>query len=181
MALAAPAASAVATDIVLNPALQSIQSQISSLTDQVNDNNILTAITANAGYINDGFRDLTGSLSNISTAVATGNFTTLQSINGLGSSIMAQNNQSALQSLNSFNLLNTNVLQGFNTSQLQSLNSFNQVLAGLSAQNAQMAECCCDIKTAIASDGDETRALINSLNVSNLTQQLNDAKTALTD
>ena len=35
-----------------------------------------------------------------------------------------------------------------------------------------MAQCCCEIKGTILADGNQTRALINDLNVQNLRDQL---------
>ena len=45
---------------------------------------------------------------------------------------------------------------------------------------AQMAQCCCDLKTAIHSEGEETRALILENNLQELRDRLNTANNALT-
>lgn len=53
--------------------------------------------------------------------------------------------------------------------------------AKLCALQAQIAECCCEIKQAVKADGDETRALINGNTVDALRAQLADAKDAARD
>ena len=184
---ATPAASAVATDIVLNPAFQSLQTQIQTLASQVTNNetqdsirDLGSAVMAGIGSINDNVngttRDTLNSIANLSTAQATGNFTTLQSINALGRDITAQANQNALQQLNSFNQLSVSNLQSFNELSRDNANSFNQLNASLATINNNMATCCCEIKSAISADGQATRSLINDLNVQSLNTQLNDAK-----
>jgi hypothetical protein len=47
------------------------------------------------------------------------------------------------------------------------------------ASMAALAECCCEIKEKITSDGDSTRTLINSIHTNSLERQLSDAKNAL--
>jgi hypothetical protein len=41
-----------------------------------------------------------------------------------------------------------------------------------------MAAQCCELKQIVRADGDETRALVNALNVQNLQMALADAKTS---
>jgi len=156
-----PAADAAATSVVLNPAFQSLQNQISNLNTEVDNNQILAGITSVNQNISGTSRDIGRDIANLSTAAATQNFTTLQSINGLGSSIVAAQTQALI-----------NNLQNFNTLQGTMVNSTNQIIAGQNAQNATFAECCCSIKNLIQSDGNATRALINDLNVQNLRDQL---------
>lgn len=115
----------------------------------------------------------------LQTAQASANFTTLQSINGLGQVITAQNNQAALQQLNSFNGLNTTLLQSFNENSRDNANSFNAIQAQNATLAAQMAACCCEIKQAICLDGQSTRALINDINLQNVQSQLADAKSQI--
>jgi hypothetical protein len=185
-----PAAAAVATDVVLNPAFQSLQNQISTLSNQMNQNAVsdqitdistqtLAGITSINKNLTDSNRDIISSIGAVQTAQAAGNFTTLSSINGLGRDITAQANQNALQQLNSFNQLNTNVMQSFNENSRDNANAFNQVQMSLNALSAQNAACCCDLKATIQADGCTTRALIESLNVQNLQAQLADAKSQL--
>lgn len=45
---------------------------------------------------------------------------------------------------------------------------------------AQMAQCCCDLKTAIHSEGEATRSLIQDNNIQELRDRLNTANNALT-
>lgn len=97
----------------------------------------------------------------LSTALANGNFTTLTSINGLGRDITAAQTQALI-----------NNLQNFNSIQSSQQTATNQIIASQNAMSAQMASCCCAIQKAIAEDGDETRSLINNLNVQNLRDQL---------
>ncbi len=183
---------AAKTDVVLNPAFQSLQTQIQGLSGQVNNNAILDQINNGFSGIDAGItsinqnisgtsRDTLNSIANLSTAQAAGNFTTLQSINGLGRDVTAQANQNALQQLNSFNVLTTSVLQGFNGQAMQTQNATNQIIAQGSALSSQLAACCCEIQSKIASDGDSTRALINSINLQNIQTQLNDAKNQISN
>lgn len=166
------ATAAVATDIVLNPAFQSLQHQVDGVADQLGTNTVLEAVRhiddQIAGY-NSNTQNLIG---NLATAQATSAFTTLSSINGLGRDVTVQANQNALQQLNSFNQLNTTTLQGFNNEQFQHAQGINQIIAQGTATQMAMASCCCEIKGLIQSDGDSTRSLINNLNVQNLRDQL---------
>jgi hypothetical protein len=73
------------------------------------------------------------------------------------------------------------MFQGFNAQSLQTVTATNQIIAQGTAMAAQMAACCCDIQRAIAADGDETRALINSINLQNLQTQLADAKSQISN
>ena len=53
------------------------------------------------------------------------------------------------------------------------------MLLGNQAIQSKMAECCCDIKTAIHADGEATRALITENKIADLQYQLNQANTAV--
>ena len=117
----------------------------------------------------------------IQTALAAGNITTLGSINDLGRDITAGQNQIQLQTLNSFNNLTTTLLQATNTLAATTVNSTNQIQSTLADQNMQQAQCCCEIKSAIAADGGMTRALISDIRLADLTAQLTDAKLALSN
>jgi len=167
-----PAADAAAASVVLNPAFQSLQQQISGINS-----------TLNTGDIQDSIARNQADIANVATALAAGNFTTLNSINGLGRDLVANIHQQDLQQLNSFNNLTTTTLQGFNSSAMQIQNSTNQIIAQGTANAAavaagfceiskEMATCCCEIKQAIKDDGATTRALINDLNVQSLRDQL---------
>lgn len=173
-----PAAAAVATDIVLNPALASIQSQIGSLQDQISDNGLSNEIGRVQDQISAQATGISASIANLATAQAAWNFTTLQSINGLGRDVTAQANQNALQQLNSFNNMTTTTLQGFNSQAMQTQNATNQIIAQWTALAAQLATCCCNLENAIHSDGDATRALINANRMDDLQTALNEARLA---
>ena len=178
-----PAVAAVATDLLLNPAFQSIQHQINELGDQIGTNTVLEAvrhIDDQVASYNTNTQNLIG---NVATAQATSAFTTLQSINDLGRDITAQANQNVLQQLNSFNQLTTATLQGFNGTAMQMQNSTNQIIsqgtanaaavaAGFCDISRELATCCCELKQRIVDDGNLTRALINDTNVQNLRDQL---------
>lgn len=164
------AAGAVATDVVMQPAFQSLQQQINNLSSQLA-----------AGDIQDSISKLSSELGAVSTAQAAANFTTLSSINGLGRDLVTNIHQQDLTQLNSFNQLTTTTLQGFNGQAMQTQNATNQIIAQGTAMAAQAAQCCCEIKQTIKDDGNATRALINDLNVQTLTAQLNDAKSQISN
>lgn len=163
---------AAATDVLLNPAFQSLQQQVNNLSSQLS-----------TGDLQDSIGKLSSDLGNVATAQAAANFTTLSSINGLGRDLVTNIHQQDLTQLNSFNNMTTTMLQGFNSSAMQVQNSTNQIIAQGTANAAavahgfcdiakQMAECCCEIKGVVAAEGSATRALINDLNVQNLRDQL---------
>jgi len=53
------------------------------------------------------------------------------------------------------------------------------ILLGNQTLASNMATCCCDLKTAIHAEGEETRALITANRISELEYQLNQANTAV--
>jgi len=138
-----------------------LQNQINAVNANVNAHQIDDSITSINQNISGTSRDQLSAIGGLATAAANANFTTLSSINGLGRDITAAQNQAALQSLNSFNNL-----------QFQNAQATNQIIAQGSAMAAQAAACCCELKSAIAADGNATRALINDLNVQNLRDSL---------
>lgn len=138
-----------------------IQSQINNLSSQLS-----------GGDIQDSIARVSAEIGNVATAQAAANFTTLNSINGLGRDLVTNIHQSDLTQLNSFNNLSTSMLQGFNGSAMQVQNSTNQIIAQGTANAMAMQQCCCEIKGAILADGNATRSLINDLNVQNLRDQL---------
>jgi hypothetical protein len=177
----------IADAAIVNPQFQSINTQLQGLQSQMSNNAITSELESMENTMNSGMLSVLSGIKDnanlylqgqgaLSTSIATGNFNTQNTVNNALSAITAQSNQNALQQLNSANILNTSFLQGINTLSSGTQNSTNQIISSLQAQNMQAAECCCSIKNAIHSDGEATRALINSLNVQNLEQQLNDAK-----
>lgn len=166
--IANAATGAVADSVVLNPAFQSLQNQVTNLSTQVASGDL-------NGILNSEFRrlntavdtvasDIESHISNLSTAQAAGNFTTLQSINGLGRDLTASATQALINSIQNFNQLQ-------NAQQVAT----NQIIAGQNANAAAMANCCCEIKGLITTDGNLTRALIND----NTIQSLRDRNTDL--
>lgn len=164
-----------------------LQNQMNMVSDQISalgTNGELNAIEAQINNMNtsnlQGIAQnaLTYSQGNarLATDIANANFTTLNSINGLGRDVAAQANNNALQQLNSFNVLNTTMLQGFNEVGRDQAQSFNQLIMGQNTLSAQLASCCCDLKSTIHADGEATRALINATNMATLQGQLSDAK-----
>jgi hypothetical protein len=160
--------------------LNGMQSQMTSATTNNEINQLQSDLNAmniaNLQGISNNALLYQGGNAQVLAAQAANNFTTLSSINGLGRDVTAAQNQGALQQLNSFNNLTTTTLQGFNEISRDSANAFNQVQMSLNAIAAQNAACCCELKSAIAHDGNETRALINSLNTQNLNTQIADLK-----
>lgn len=51
---------------------------------------------------------------------------------------------------------------------------------GFQASQAQMAQCCCDLRTAIHAEGEATRGLIQDNTIAELRDRLNTANNALT-
>lgn len=52
---------------------------------------------------------------------------------------------------------------------------------GFQAAQAQLSECCCDLKTAIHSEGEQTRALITQNTIQDLRDQVNGFQTTLSN
>lgn len=165
-------ATAATTDVVMNPAFQSLQQQITNMSSQLANGDLQDAIARNSLQ-----------LANFQTASTNDNFTTLTSINGLGRDVQTQVNATNVNMLQNFNQLGIQTLSQFNNLQNQVQNTTNQIISqgtAAAAANAanfcqlerEMATCCCDIKGAIAADGNATRALINDLNVQSLRDQL---------
>jgi hypothetical protein len=149
-----------------------INNQIQSLQGQIANTALTGQIRADTIDLSSSIGTLGTQVGQLATAQASANFTTLDSINGLGRDITSQTNQNALQQLNSFNQQTTTMLQGFNSSAMQVQNSTNQIIAQGTANAMAMAQCCCEIKSTITADGNATRSLINDLNVQNLRDQL---------
>jgi hypothetical protein len=164
-----------------------IQGQLNALTSTVNSNQINDQLSNLNNIIINGQADINSNLNAISrdsiastadvkNAVTNSQFTTLQGLNSLSSTITAQNNQNALQQLNSFNQANTAQLQGFNEIGRDMTTATNQLIDGQNAMSAQMAECCCKLQSTIHSEGETTRALISDIRLSQLNAELTDAK-----
>lgn len=177
-----PAANAVASDVVLQPAFQSLQNQITNLSGQFNNTqlqesvgNVATQIGMSTQAItqnqDNNTRDTTAGLTAISNTLENTRFTTLTSINDLGRDVLNAGYQANLQNLNSFNILgtafgtglnnlNTNILQGFNQNYLATLTGFNGVKDGLCEISKEIAACCCASQKAIQ---ESTQAILNQM------------------
>lgn len=158
----------------VNTQLSTIQNQIStsglnSELDQLQSSLNAANIANLQGIANNALLYQNGNAA-VQTSLANGNFTTLNSINGLGRDITASNTQALINTIQNFNAVNSNIT-----------NSANQIIAGQTALSSRMADCCCEIKGAIAADGSATRALINDLNVQNLRDQLNAANSKVSN
>ena len=138
-----------------------LQNQINGINTNLSSHEVTNSIDQVNQNVSGTSRDQLSAIGNLATAQAAANFTTLSSINGLGRDVLASQNQIQLQNLNSFNNL-----------QFQNAQATNQIIAQGTANAQAMANCCCEIKAAISSDGGLTRALINDLNVQNLRDQL---------
>lgn len=158
-----------------NAQFEAIQTQISGLQGQMNsagmhseinelENQLSAANIANLQGIAANALAYTNGNAAIQTSLANGNFTTLNSINGLGRDITAANTQALINTIQNFNTVNSNIT-----------NTSNQIIAGQNAIASQMASCCCEIKGTIMAEGAATRALINDLNVQSLRDQLSAA------
>ena len=74
---------------------------------------------------------------------------------------------------------NTTSLQGFNGIQRDLCAGFGSITAGLTQLGYQNQQCCCEIKTALHAEGEETRALIRDTVVQNLRDKLVEKDQAL--
>jgi hypothetical protein len=179
--MGSPAAGAVASEVVLTPTLNAIQNQISNLSNEVDSNQILAGLTSINQNVSGTSRDIGRDIANLSTAQAAGNFTTLNSINGLGRDIVASQTQALINNLQNFNNLQGSLTTS--TNQIISNQAANAaaVAAGFCTLSREAAECCCETKQLIRDDGAATRALINDLNVQSLQAQLTDAKVQISN
>ena len=77
---------------------------------------------------------------------------------------------------NSLNTLGASMNNGFNGVQNSLCTGFGGVQSAIADSNYRMADCCCQIKNAIHSEGEQTRALIQSNEIQALRDSLQDAK-----
>jgi hypothetical protein len=160
-----PAASAVATDVVLNPAFQSLQNQITNLSSSINSNALMAGLDGVNANIQNTVGQLGQGIAAVNNNVTQTNFNNLNSINGLGRDITAANTQALINQIQNFNSVNGNLT-----------NSTNQIISQGAALSTQLLACCCETQKSIAADGNMTRALINQLDKENLLSQLADSK-----
>lgn len=60
-----------------------------------------------------------------------------------------------------------------NDIQLEMNNGVNSINSNLQGLASQMASCCCEIKTAVHSEGEQTRALIQNNTIQSLRDEIN--------
>ncbi len=77
---------------------------------------------------------------------------------------------------NSLNNLGTSMNNGFAGIQNSLCSGFGGIQSAIADSNYRMADCCCQIKTAIQNDGEQTRALITHNEIQKLRDALQDAK-----
>ena len=65
------------------------------------------------------------------------------------------------------------------STQKEILQSRYDAALGMNQMQAQMAQCCCDIKQAISADGQATRQLITDNTINDLREKLNSANNAI--
>jgi hypothetical protein len=174
-----PATTAVATDIVMQPAFQSLQNQITNLQENISSDLItgkigdlshqLCASGQNINNTNNAnTRELAGSIANLQTAQAAGNFTTLQSINGLQSALTQAATQNLIQGINMNQTTNGLITNGFNHSDLQTLTGFTGVQKTLCDISREMERCCCDMKSTVRDSIDvnngNTQKILDAMN-----------------
>lgn len=173
-----PATAAIASDIVLQPAFQSLQNQITNLQQNISSDTVTGKISDLSAQLCASGRDLANANANntrevaqllgtIGTAQAAGNFTTLQSLNEAVRDFTAQNTQNLIQSINQAQNTNGLITNGFNQNYLSTLTGFNGMKDALCTISREMAECCCETKQAIersiCAGKDNTQAILNQM------------------
>jgi len=155
-----PAATTVATDVVLAPAFQNLQSQISNLQQNISSDAVAGKISDLSGQIcasgqninntnNANTRELSNGIGDLNTNIANANLTTLQSIRALQSDLTAQGTQQLIQNINQSQNTNGLITTGFNNQVLTSLTGFSQIEKSIDGVSREMAECCCAIKSTV--------------------------------
>jgi uncharacterized protein YukE len=91
------------------------------------------------------------------------NLSWLSNMNALQNVINQTSNGLALGMNTGFSGINYNMNQGF-----------NNVGAAIAGLGSQMAQCCCDLKSSLLTDGALTRQLIQDTNMQNLRDKLED-------
>lgn len=75
-----------------------------------------------------------------------------------------------------FRDISKSITNGFADVNQSMCNGFNGVQTAIADTNYRMQNCCCELKNAIHSEGEETRALIQSNTIQELRDALQDAK-----
>lgn len=141
------------------------------------------AAVVGTGVVLDSVNNLQSSVNGVGLAVVNGqNSTNMAIANGLSSTYAALNNtmtQQLLAETQGFASVQSTLCQGFsgvNQSVYQAGVDTRFAINDLARQNA---ECCCEIKGAIAAEGAATRGLIQQQYINQLETQLCDAKSKI--
>lgn len=155
--------------------LNSINGLGRDVTAQANNNALqqLNSFNVLGTNINQGFNALNNTTQQGFNTLGNA---TQQGFNNLGQNVMQGFNSQAFNSQTQTNLINSTLQQGFNEVSRDSNIQTQQIIAGQSAIATQISECCCEIKGAIHTDGEATRALINEIRLAELNAALTDAK-----
>ena len=162
-----PAATAVTTDVIMQPAFQSLQQQISGLASQFSASQLTEAVSNVSDQVQMSGNQVVQNQGQIRTDLQNGNFQTLTSLNGLNRDITAQNTQLLINDNQQTQLVNGNIVNGFNQQNLATLTGFNGVKDAICAMSREMAECCCEtqksIQASIISAKDNTQMILNQM------------------
>lgn len=115
----------------------------------------------------------------LQTAIATTNFNTLNTVNGLGRDIQASNTQQLITNLQSFNSLAQQNQLSFNGLGVAAAEAASDIKAAIATQTARAEaiaaasalanqECCCEIKTAIRNSTDAILGNLTSTRIQDL-------------
>lgn len=154
------ATGAVATDLLLSPAFQNIQSQISNLQENISTDHLTGKIgdlsdkvcctSQNlVNTVNDNTRELSNGIGSLQAAQVNANFETLRSSNALQAAITTQNTQNLIQGINQSQVTNGLITNGLNNAYLAQLTGFTAIEKSMDGISKDMAECCCEIKSTI--------------------------------
>jgi hypothetical protein len=176
-----PAANAVTTDVVLQPAFQSLQQQIAQLAE----NQATAAITNKIGDQMQAQASQAGSIGaaigGLQASIENSRFTALDQNNNLYRDITAQNTQALLNANQQTQITNGLITNGFNQNYLATLTGFNGVEKSIDGLSREQAECCCQIKESILTNAQRGIDLQNQIQKENLISQLNDAKAQISN
>jgi hypothetical protein len=115
----------------------------------------------------------------LQTAIATTNFNTLNTVNGLGRDVQASNTQQLITNLQSFNTLAQQNQVSFNALSTASAEAASDIKAAIATQTARAEaiaaasalanqECCCEIKNAIRNSTDAILGNLTSTRIQDL-------------
>lgn len=92
---------------------------------------------------------------------------------GMGGGAFGGASNGALTRAELYDGLNTQDIQNsINNLSMGMNNGFNSVNSNIAGIGSQMASCCCEIKTAIHSEGEATRALIQENTIQSLRDEI---------